>query len=114
MTSRKPLKTSVGLSLDEDVIEKLRELAEKDSRSLSSCINVILRDFLRGEAANNPGVHPESALKSPKIRVNVSLDWTLVENLRVLAQADDRPFSTYVNLVLCEYLHNLEADKKDG
>lgn len=114
MRFKKPVKTSVALSLDETVKKTLREMAEKDSRTLSSCINLILRDFLRGGTANITRIHPESNSKSQKIRVNVSLDWTLVEKLRVLAQEDDRPFSSYVNLVLCDYLHNLKAKEKDG
>ena len=43
----RPLKIRVSLSLDEDVVEKLRVIAEEDDRALSSCINLILRDYLR-------------------------------------------------------------------
>lgn len=43
----KPLKTSVSLSLDEDVVERLRILAEEDDRPLSSYINLVLRNYLR-------------------------------------------------------------------
>ena len=43
----KPLKTSVNLSLDEDVVARLRALAEEDDRPLSSYINLILRNYLR-------------------------------------------------------------------
>ena len=43
----KPLKVKVSLSLDEDIVEKLRVIAEEDDRALSSCINLILRDYLR-------------------------------------------------------------------
>ncbi|WP_091128578.1 hypothetical protein [Oscillibacter sp. PC13] len=43
----KPLKTRVSLSLDEDVVKRLRIIAEEDDRALSSCINLILRDYLR-------------------------------------------------------------------
>lgn len=47
MGAMKPLKTSVCLSLDEDVIKQLRILAEEDDRPLSSYINLILRNYLR-------------------------------------------------------------------
>lgn len=47
MGSMKPLKTSVCLSLDEDVVKQLRALAEEDDRPLSSYINLILRNYLR-------------------------------------------------------------------
>ena len=46
--STKPLKISVSLSLDEEVVKKLRVLAEEDDRQLSSYINIILRNYLRG------------------------------------------------------------------
>lgn len=47
MGSTKPLKISVSLSLDEEVVKKLRVLAEEDDRQLSSYINIILRNYLR-------------------------------------------------------------------
>lgn len=43
----KPLKTKVSITLDSDVIEKLKELAEKDDRSFSQYINLILRNYLK-------------------------------------------------------------------
>lgn len=42
----KPLKIKVSITLDTDVIEKIKELAEKDDRSFSQYINLILKDFL--------------------------------------------------------------------
>ena len=47
MESVKPLKISVSLSLDEEVVKKLRILAEEDDRQLSSYVNLILRNYLR-------------------------------------------------------------------
>ena len=47
MNNPKPLKTKVSLTLDEEIVEKLRAIAEEDDRALSSCINLILRDYLR-------------------------------------------------------------------
>lgn len=44
----RPLKISVSLSLDEDVVKRLRILAEEDDRALSSYINLVLRNYLRG------------------------------------------------------------------
>ena len=43
----KPLKQSISLSLDPDVIERLKTLAEEEDRSLSQYINIILRQWLR-------------------------------------------------------------------
>lgn len=45
--SMKPLKVKVSVSLDEDVVKKLRVLAEEDDRQLSSYINLVLRNYLR-------------------------------------------------------------------
>lgn len=42
----KPLKKSISIVLDEPILEKIRELAEADDRSVSSCINIILREYL--------------------------------------------------------------------
>jgi len=47
MEPMKPLKVSVGLTLDEDIVKELRVLAKEDNRPLSSCINLILRNYLR-------------------------------------------------------------------
>lgn len=43
----KPLKNKVSITLDSDIIEKLKELAEKDDRSFSQYINLILRNYLK-------------------------------------------------------------------
>ena len=42
----KPLKTSVSITLDTPVLEKIKELAEYDDRSLSSYINIVLKEHL--------------------------------------------------------------------
>ena len=42
----KPLKTKVSITLDTNIIEKLKELAEADDRSFSQYINLILKDYL--------------------------------------------------------------------
>lgn len=43
----KPKKVIISLSLDNDIVEQLRAIAEEDDRAFSSCINLILRDYLR-------------------------------------------------------------------
>lgn len=42
----KPLKTKVGITLDTNIIEQLKELAEADDRSFSQYINLILKEYL--------------------------------------------------------------------
>ena len=43
----KPLKTKVSITLDSDIIEKLKDMAEKDDRSFSQYVNLILRNYLK-------------------------------------------------------------------
>lgn len=43
----KPLKKKVSITLDEDIIEKLKELFEKNDRSLSQYINLVLKEHLK-------------------------------------------------------------------
>ena len=42
----KPLKLKVSITLDEDVIERIRILAEQNDRSFSQYINIVLKEFL--------------------------------------------------------------------
>lgn len=42
----KPLKKTVCISLDYPVLEKVKELAEYEDRSVSSYINLVLREHL--------------------------------------------------------------------
>lgn len=43
----KPLKNHVSLSLDSDVIEAFKVLAEKEERSLSQYINIVLKNHVK-------------------------------------------------------------------
>lgn len=40
----KPLKNKVSITLDADIIDKIKELAEEDDRSFSQYINLVLRE----------------------------------------------------------------------
>lgn len=42
----KPLKKSISITLDEDIIEKIRELAEESDRSFSQYVNLVLKKYL--------------------------------------------------------------------
>ena len=42
----KPLKEKVSITLDSDLLEKLREQAERDCRPLSQYINLVLKRHL--------------------------------------------------------------------
>ena len=42
----KPLKEKVSITLDSDIIKKLKDLAEDDDRSFSQYINMVLKDWI--------------------------------------------------------------------
>jgi predicted transcriptional regulator len=42
----KPLKEKVSITIDDDVLKRLRELAEADDRSLSQYINLVLKQHI--------------------------------------------------------------------
>ena len=42
----KPYKQKVSVSLDEDIIAKIRELADNDDRSFSQYINLVLKEHI--------------------------------------------------------------------
>ena len=46
MIQLKPLKERISITIDGDILEKLREEAEYDDRSLSQYINIILKKHL--------------------------------------------------------------------
>ncbi len=46
MNNSKPYKVKVSISLDENIIERVRELAEEDDRSFSQYINMVLKEHV--------------------------------------------------------------------
>lgn len=42
----KPLKEKVSITLDSDIIKKLKDLAEDDDRSFSQYINMVLKEWI--------------------------------------------------------------------
>ena len=49
----KPLKTKVSITLDMDVVEMLKELAEQDDRSFSQYVNLVQKRYLEKELEKN-------------------------------------------------------------
>ena len=43
----KPLKNKVSITLDADIIDKIKELAEEDDRSFSQYVNLVLREHIK-------------------------------------------------------------------
>ncbi len=48
----KPLKQKISVSLDEDIILKVKELSEVDDRSVSQYINLLLKEHLESDSDN--------------------------------------------------------------
>ena len=46
----KPLKQRVSLTLDEDIVEKIKLLAEECDRSVSQYINLVLKEHLKNNS----------------------------------------------------------------
>lgn len=42
----KPLKNKVSITLDEDLIQKIKDMAEEDDRSFSQYINMVLKEYV--------------------------------------------------------------------
>lgn len=45
----KPLKQKISITVDSDILEKIKEKAEYDDRSLSQYINLVLKKHLEEE-----------------------------------------------------------------
>ena len=45
----KPLKEKISITVDSDILEIIRKLAEKDDRSLSQYINIVLKTHITKE-----------------------------------------------------------------
>ena len=43
----KPLKNKVSITLDADIIDRIKELAEEDDRSFSQYINLVFREHIK-------------------------------------------------------------------
>ena len=49
----KPLKKSISLTLDEDIIEKIKILSEESDRSVSQYVNLVLKEHLKKKEKDN-------------------------------------------------------------
>ena len=47
MLFMKPLKEKISITIDSDILEKVKSEAENDDRSLSQFINLILKEYLK-------------------------------------------------------------------
>ena len=45
----KPLKKKVSITLDEDIILKIKDISEEDDRSFSQYVNLVLKEHLENK-----------------------------------------------------------------
>ena len=50
----KPLKEKISITIDNDILTKLKERAEEDDRSLSQYINMILKQHIKSLEEKKP------------------------------------------------------------
>lgn len=50
----KPLKEKISITIDNDILAKLKENAELDDRSLSQYINIILKQHIKSTDEKKP------------------------------------------------------------
>ena len=43
----RPLKQKISITVDQDILEKIKVLAENNDRSLSQYINIVLKEHLK-------------------------------------------------------------------
>lgn len=43
----KPLKTKVSITLDLEIVDAIKNLAEQDDRSFSQYVNLVLKEYLK-------------------------------------------------------------------
>ena len=53
MNTQKPLKSKVSITLDEEVIRRIKELAEADDRNFSQYINLVLKKHIESKSCSN-------------------------------------------------------------
>ena len=49
----KPLKEKISITIDWDVLERLKQLAEEDERSLSQYVNMVLKNHVKKTDESN-------------------------------------------------------------
>ncbi len=42
----RPLKEKISITVDSDIVQKIKELAEADDRSFSQYINMVLKEYI--------------------------------------------------------------------
>lgn len=101
----RPLKEKITITVDNDLVDTLRDMANKNCRPLSQYINIVLRKHVeREEKDKDYDFLVPGEVKPNKVRLSVTLDNDLLQTLREKADYDCRPLSQYINLVLRKHI----------
>ncbi len=105
-----PLKTSVTLSLDEAVLERLADMAALQGRSIFSYVTVVLREYAWDvERGKKPvGLEVSFGPRRRKRTKTLTIDHEVLAKLRRYAELDARPLSQYINGVLKAHVSELQ------
>ena len=57
MIALKPLKNKISITIDSEILEKIRLYAENDDRSLSQYINIILKAHIVKRESNSESLY---------------------------------------------------------
>ncbi len=49
----RPLKEKVSITIDSDIVQSIKELAEADDRSFSQFINMVLKEYIQKNSSTN-------------------------------------------------------------
>ena len=50
----RPLKQKISITIDGDILEKIRQLSENDERSISQYINLVLKEHIKNQINSWP------------------------------------------------------------
>lgn len=110
-----PLKISVTLSLDKSVVQGICQCAERENRSVSGYVTIVLRRYIKrvedGEIGAGELELAAERSKGKKRNRTLSISGDVVEKMRLYAELDARPLSQYVNLVLKRHLAEIEEQE---
>ena len=102
----KPLTESISLYLDKEIRKRIAELAEKQDRSISKYVTIVLKAHIREMELG--GAVAEDAFekrpKSEKCTLTITIDSAVLEKIREYADLDDRSISYYINRLLRSHI----------
>lgn len=53
-------------------------------------------------------------MKPLKSKVSITLDNDIIKQIKELSEEDDRSFSQYINMILKQYLRQIDKETKTG